>query len=95
MENLRGINEKDWLNLASIEDFTKHDEHMKAFHRLHPTMDSLISMLYQLGTLTFSRPLNLTGKDRETGGIQLPGIDRTLPALIPIKRVTLPGGSQN
>ena len=95
MENLRDINGKDWVNLFNIEDFKKHDEHMKAFRRLHPTMESLISMLYQLGVLTFSRPLYLTGKDKETGGIQLPGIDRTLLALIPIKRVTLPGGSQN
>ena len=83
------------IKVLSDDSFENHNELMRAFRRLHPIVAGGPSMLYQIGMLKFSKLLRVTGINGVMGGLKLRDSAEALSALVPVRRVILPSGSQN
>jgi len=81
-----------WNNM---ESFRKHVEQMRMFCQSHPVLETVASRRPRLDVLEITRPLHVADITRGMGGLRDCLNAEEWHALVPIRRVTLPGGSQN
>jgi len=79
-----------WKNM---EAFRKHVEQMRMFRQTHP--NNLGVRVSRRDLINTMWPLLVTNTTRDTGGSRRHFNAEEWPGLAPIRKVPLPGGSQN
>jgi len=79
----------------NMESFRKHVEQMRMFRQSHPVLETVAFKQSRLDVLKITRLLQVADITRGTGGLRDHLNAEEWPALAPIRKVTLPGGSQN
>jgi len=79
----------------NMESFRKHVEQIRMFRQYHPVLETVASRRPRLDVLKITRPLHVADITRGMGGLRHHLKAEEWSGLSPIRKVTLPGGSQN